>query len=529
MRKLVPRVAVPILLAAGLIYAVASVTGDERDRAARAATVVVPLIDPAAPPARVPKRPPVVMLLMDEFPVDAMLGTDGRIDPVRYPTFAALAATGTWFRNASTVYDSTTKAIPAILDSKLPVNRGQANYLSHPRTVFDLFGRRGYRIVVSQEATSLCPPRYCPGAPLHRPAIIPRLQHGRRERFARWLDSIKPGRPTFWMKHVLLPHAPYLFLPSGKQSRRSVIDPIPGMNSTPGFDDAFLTEHNRQRLALQIGYVDRQLGRLFARMIAQGTFDKALIVLGADHGIASEVGVNDRRIATSSNVDEIAPVPLFIKAPGQRRGSTSTTYANTTDIVPTMADILNLRLPYRADGRSAFSRAVRSRRQVRVILRNFRGTITVPARSMELRRQANVRRNNRLFGIGDIRSLYTGIGPNRGLLGRSPGDLSPAGQGRIRAAIAEARDLRAVSSRSVILPTQIAGPVRGGRRGGRRDIAVAVNGRIEAVGRTFYLRRSRQESFAVNVPEASLHLGRNTVEVYEVSAGGRALRLIGRS
>ena len=89
--------------------------------------------------------------------------------------------------------------------------------------------------------------------------------------------------------------------------------------------------------------------------------------------------------------------------------------------------------------------------------------------------------------------------------------------------------MRAVSARSLLLPTHIAGPMRGGRRGARRDIAVAVNGRIEAVGRTFYLRGSRQESFAVNVPEASLRLGRNAVEVYEVTARGRGLRLLGRA
>ena len=28
---------------------------------------------------------------MDEFPVDQMLGPNGKIDPVRYPNFAALA------------------------------------------------------------------------------------------------------------------------------------------------------------------------------------------------------------------------------------------------------------------------------------------------------------------------------------------------------------------------------------------------------------------------------------------------------
>ena len=174
------------------------------------------------------------MIVMDEFPIDAMLRNDGRIDPVRYPTFAALAATGTWFKNAHTVYDSTTKAIPAVLDGRLPRPRTFPNYADHPRTVFDLFGPRGYRIVKSEEATALCPPRYCRNARRSRPLILPLLQNGRRERLTRFFASIGPGRPTFWMKHVLLPHGPYLFLPSGKQTRRGFRDPLPGHEQRRG-------------------------------------------------------------------------------------------------------------------------------------------------------------------------------------------------------------------------------------------------------------------------------------------------------
>ena len=522
-----PRIILIVLVAAGVAFAVVSVTHDDSEKAAHASTAAEPIISPDAPRAQIPRRPPVVVIVMDEFPVDLMLGPDGKIDRVRYPNFAALAATGTWFKNASTVYDSTTKAIPAIFDGKLPRKEGSATYLSHPTTVFDLFAARGYRIVKSEAATSMCPPRYCPGSQQHRPAILPLLAGGRPERLARFFRQIRPGRPSFYITHVLLPHAPYLYLPSGKQTRIGYRDPAPGMNAEPGFDDRFVTQHNQQRLQLQTGYADHQLGILIRRMLRDGIFDQALIAVVADHGIAFEVGVNDRRTVTPSNIDEIAPVPMFVKAPGQRRGRTSRAYARTIDLVPTIADILNFKLPYRADGRSAFSRSVKRRRFVRMIRRDFSGTITVPARAMERRRRANVRAKLRLFGSGDIRSLYTGIGPNRSLLGRASDDLEPSGPGSVRASIVEAATLRAVRPSSALLPTQIGGPVRGGRPGARRDVAVAVNGRIEAVGRTFYLRRNQQEYFAVNVPEASLKPGRNTVEVFQVTRG--RLQLIGRA
>lgn len=522
-----PRILLTLLLAAGAAFAVVSASRDDSEKAAEASTVSSPIIDPGAAPARIPRKPHVVMIVMDEFPIDLMLGADGKIDSVRYPNFAALAATGTWFKNAHTVYDSTTKAIPAVLTGRLPRRKGDATYKSHPRTVFDLFGRRGYRIVKSEEATSLCPPRYCRGAKPRRPAILPLLQRGRRERLERFFAAIRPGKPGFYMKHVLLPHGPYQYLPSGRQTRMGYQDPVPGMNSPPGFGDRFLTQHNQQRLQLQTAYADRQLGNLFKRMVANGTFDQALIAVIADHGFSFEVGVKDRRTVTRRNIDEIAPVPMFVKAPGQRRGRTSRAYVRTTDLVPTIADLLNVKMPYRAEGRSAFSRAVTRRRFVRMIRRKFNGTITVSARRMEARRRANVRAKLRLFGSGDIRSLYTGIGPNRHLIGRNAADQNPLGLGSVRASIRGAANLRAVRPSSLLLPTQIAGPVRGGRRGAKRNVAVAVNGRIEAVGRTFYLRGSRQESFAVNVPEASLKPGRNTVEVFQLSRG--RLQLIGRA
>jgi hypothetical protein len=80
---------------------------------------------------------------------------------------------------------------------------------------------------------------------------------------------------------------------------------------------------------------------------------------------------------------------------------------------------------------------------------------------------------------------------------------------------------------SGLVPAEIAGRLRGGRPGEERNLAVAVNGRIEAVGRSFHLRGNPTEHFAVMVPEASLVEGRNSVEVLEVRPGGRLVLLAG--
>jgi hypothetical protein len=182
-----------------------------------------------------------------------------------------------------------------------------------------------------------------------------------------------------------------------------------------------------------------------------------------------------------------------------------------------------------ADGHSAFSRAVRGRRFVRMINRNFRGTVTLSARHMEARRRALVRRKVSLFGQGNIASLYTGIGPNRPLLGKAAALLRPAGLGKLRSKIVNGAAMRLVNPKSVVHATQVAGSISGGTRGAQHDLAVAVNGRIEAVGHSFHLRGSSKEDYAMMVPELALRPGRNTVALYEVTSKGTKLRLIARA
>jgi hypothetical protein len=501
--------------------------------AASSAATIAYVDDDRDSSAAVTGKPPAVLLMFDELPADLLLGPNGRIDRGRYPAFAALADAGHWFPNATTTFDSTTKAIPQIMDGRLPNAGGQPTFRGHPRSVYDLFARRGYEIRRMEAATSICPPRLCSDARRKRPAILPQLQDGRRERLTRFLASIEPReRPTFWLGHVLLPHGPYLFLPSGRQMRAGWQDLVPGTNGPAGFHSAYLALHAQQRLQLQLGFVDRQLGRLFARMRREGLFDRSLIVVTADHGISSEHGVDSRRDTTAENIDELAPVPLFVKAPNQRRGRTVRSYVRTTDVTPTIADLLDMPVTWRVEGRSAFSAAVRKRRSVLVIKRDFSGRLQVGAREMERRRATLLRTRLRRFGSGSWDRLYTRIGPSPALVGKSVGRRVVAAAGP-RGRIAARRAFGSVG-RSHVMPTQIAGTIASGPGNGTRAIAVAVNGTIEAVGETFHLRPDtlqstrHGESFSVMVPESSMRTGRNTVEVFEV-LGGRRLRLLARS
>jgi hypothetical protein len=335
-------------------------------------------------------------------------------------------------------------------------------------------------------------------------------------------------RPTLYVKHTLLPHAPYLYLPSGRRTRNGVLDPINRMNREGGYHDPFLTRHNEQRFLLQLGFVDRQVGALIERLKKTGLYDRSLVVVVSDHGEAFETGVRSRRDITYRNVDEVAPVPFFVKLPGQKRGRVSEVMARTLDVMPTIADVLNVPIGFRTDGRSAFGRAARRRRFVRIPVRDLSRTIQISRRAWIKRRRVIVRRRLRRYGSGDIASLYTGIGPNRALIGKQLAELNPAPAGGVRAGFVAGERLRQVRPKSGIMPTQLAGTIRGGRRGAKRDLAVAVNGRVEVVGRTWRLKGQRPERFALNLPEAALRPGRNRVVLLEVQPGGKSVRVLGR-
>jgi hypothetical protein len=469
-------------------------------------------------------RPPyVVLVVMDEFPGDSLLDSQRRIDPVRYPSFAALAGDATWFRNAFSVYDSTTKAVPLILDGVKPHKGSAADRRDHPHSIYEMFARHGYRVVDSEEATAICPASVCPGARTSRPAIIPNLLGGRPQRFDRWVRTIRPGRPTLWVKHLLLPHGPYLYLPDGKRTRPKPGDLLPGMNSVPGFHDEFVTRHDEQRYLLQLGFTDRLLGRLIARLKSEGIYDDTLIVATADHGIAFQSGVETRRSVSSSNVEELTPVPLFVKKPGQRRARVSDALARTLDVTPTIADVLGWKVGYRTDGHSAFGPITRHRKRVILDTRDFSSVVNVSAARWKAKRRAVVRRRLRQFGSGPIASLYTGIGPHRALIGRRVASARRATG--LQASLAQPELFADVEPSSGVMPTQIAGDIRGAGAGRRRDLALAVNGRIEAVGTSFQLTGDPTEHFAFMVPESSLRRGRNSIQILAVS-GSAGLRLL---
>ena len=109
---------------------------------------------------RITASAPLVLIVFDELSVIDLMDEHRRIDPVRYPNFAALAQHSTWFRNATTVADLTTYAVPAILTGNYPDSDLFPVVVDHPRNLFTLLGD-SYHMKMVESRTRLCPDELC--------------------------------------------------------------------------------------------------------------------------------------------------------------------------------------------------------------------------------------------------------------------------------------------------------------------------------------------------------------------------------
>ncbi|CAN5537001.1 hypothetical protein BH20ACT19_BH20ACT19_03750 [soil metagenome] len=534
-------------------------------------------------------RTPVVMVVFDELPSTSLMDARMRVDAGRYPGFAALARDATWFRGAHTIYDSTTRAVPAIMDGTYPEQEELPTSAEHPNSIFTLLGN-SHRMNVSEEATSVCPRDLCDDARLDEPLVerlgsmtsdlglvyahvvappdiesdLPsvsdtwggfggeeggeadatgagagsgdsepnaraNLNGNRRKRFEEWVAAVEGGggKPALNFKHTLLPHVPWQYLPDGRLYRQEADDPIPNL-SRQSYEDPAQFDQLQMRHLLQLGFADLELRELLARLKQTGTYDESLIVVTADHGVAFQQGRFDRRRADRDSVDEITPVPLFVKRPDQRRGVVDDSVVETTDVVPTILDVLGVERPEGMDGRSAFSAAVRERDEVRVFERGLEEEIHLSREQFEAERAQALREKVATFGVGaDGPERIYRNGPNLELIGRQAAAIDTGRDSDGEASLVDAESLEDVDTEGRVLPTWVVGRVAGGG-GPKRDIAVVVDGTVRGVGNTFELATGGGEIFAVLLPPSALRDGRNEVEVYEV-VGGESLRRMGGS
>lgn len=520
---------------------------------------------PAAPPppaAAGAKPTPVVFIVFDEFPLATLLGADGAVDALWFPAFARLSREAAWYREARSVSDDTFKAVPALLTGAYPKPPKAPWHRDYPDNLFTALAAT-HRLSVDESHTALCPPALCrPERPslsarlaglsgdlavlyAHRSlprfwaAGLPSVSHswkgfaqgagefswdalnaaagetyvdraGAFRRFA--ARAAAPGPPALHFLHTMLPHPPWVYLPSGALAF-APNEPI--VIGDKGREDRWeaapdLAAAAWQRHILQARFADRLLGELTDALKASGAWDGVLLVVAADHGAAFRPGAR-RRAWTPLTAGDIVPVPLFVKYPGDGPRGTDERPASLVDVLPTVLAVQNLSLPAGLDGSDLrrpgpypeFMDTNGARRPVT--------TGWLLARDASDRRRA-------LLGDGKTPAPLYRIGPAGRTVGRPAAALPRSERPPCEAKLHQALSVptpysKAYLSGSVACPD---GPA------GRRPVLAVVNGAAVAAG-VLGAQTGRSAPLGLMLPEEALGTGA-TPELFIGSGEGAGLR-----
>jgi arylsulfatase A-like enzyme len=336
---------------------------------------------------------------------------------------------------------------------------------------------------------------------------------GRRGVFARFLSWIDDRSARLYFLHSMLPHTELEYVPSGRQysAPSRALEPrrAPFQGASAAFADMF-----HQRYLAQVGAVDRLLGDLIARLREVGVYDKALVVITADHGASYREG-EPRRWPQQHNLSDILEVPLLIKLPDQHEGKVVDRIAETIDILPTILDVVGANASLHLEGQSlvAAGVAARSSRTYFVHQPNAdRRTIG----DLSVERARSLERKERRFGRGEVAGLYASP-RDRHLLGMNLATLPSAPD--VQITIRNLRQYAAVDWDRNPLPLFVEGRLTTSRSS-PLIVAVAINGVVAAVTQSY--RDGGAHAFGTLVPETSLRDGANAVTAVVVDESSSA-------
>jgi choline-sulfatase len=284
---------------------------------------------------------PIVLISIDTLRADHLpvYGYTG----VRTPAIDALAATSTVFERAFAHAPQTLPSHTAILTGELPFQTGVRDNVGFTLkdgqwTLAEALRDHGYATggfvsaYVLRRATKINQgfqvyDDELPAASSER--ALGQVQRDGALTLAaaeKWLDSLgAAGRrpPFFLFLHFYEPHKPYT-----PPARYAQYAPYDG----------------------EIAYADELVGRLFDRLRADKLFDKATIVLLADHG--EGLGDHGEQEHGMFLYEATTHVPLIVKLPGQRERRRVAAPVQHIDVAPTILALVGLAQPADLRGRS---------------------------------------------------------------------------------------------------------------------------------------------------------------------------------
>jgi len=522
---------------------------------------------------------PIVLVIFDEFNPTVLLDHEGKIDGVRYPHFAELASQSWWFPRATSTHPQTQFAVPAILTGKLPdENKQFPSYKDHPRNLFTMLGS-SYSMNVKETLTSLCPDSLCKaegrgfndklfasdilvviGHSLLPRAfaaeLLPPLDAGwngfartaaakvdapdnesgdaaeqqlikafgeqanrsRLDSFRDFISKSGAGKRHLDFLHVLLPHQPYEFLPSGTIYSGG---PDIGFSNDTWVDDQNLVNLAYHRYMMQVGLVDTLIGELIAHLKRSGVYDSALIIVTGDHGRAFHPGMHSRAI-TQSNGD-LLHIPLLIKMPGQKDGAISDILVSNMDILPTIAEALGIETQWDFDGESVFAKERQTDTSLHV---SFKGENFIFDRNEIVRRPLLKWQSETFPSSRSVSELFISS-PYSDLVGKNISSFEIGADIVIAAPFLKA-NLSAFANIDLkrgFLPALLQSEIEGAGASSSTWVALALNNRIVAVTPAYQAENGRK-SLASLLPESAFRQGNNHLSAFFIEGSSQAPRLI---
>ena len=491
----------------------------------------------------------VVLIIFDEFTITSLMDSDHNIDSHLFPNFAEFAKQAMWYRNATTVADGTTHAVPAILSGQygrdvLPT------YDSYPQNLFTIL-QSTHRFNVHESVTSLCPRELCfdgvdkktqsllgalqdsavlylhiitpPSYASYLPDISqgwtnflskahPEPSEDRKQTWFNFLDGLsKSTKPSLNVMHILLPHLPFQYLPDGRNYLSQAVDGLHGENWG---NDAWAVKYAWQRHLLQLSFVDKLLGTLVLRLKEESMFDDSLVIVTADHGVSFKPQ-DLRRPLSKKNYMDILPIPLFVKMPKQTIGSISDLNVETVDILPTIAEVLDIPLEKTVGGISVINQERLSTRKEKNLI-----SFDVSERRLKFPSQidekyTSVSERIEMFGEGSKNFYHFAVHKN--LIGKKVDSFNFVKN--VDSAVYTEKNFDKQIFGKGLGPNFIRGYISEDisedyQDKARLDLLLAVNGVISAKTKTFLRKGDAVRDFLFLVPESAYSSDRNSFKIY---------------
>ena len=509
--------------------------------------------EPVLPHVNTQTTTPIVFVVFDEFPLTSLLNAEGFIDEKMYPNFARLAQSSDWYRNATTVSSQTPTAIPAIVTGSMPIRGNLPTAQDYPRNLFTLFNESHELNAMGGTAT-LSPKQHVQSQStinrwrsllsdiwivylqiilphewtLNLPAATGAWGNFTgassssdelatpKKQFESFLNSIhSTQRPTLYFLHSDLPHSPWRYLPDGRRY------------STWGLDGMFVKHENwpaqksaatcaYQRHILQVALVDALLGKLISKLTTSGLYEKSLIVITADHGASFRPG-DARRAITRTNYVDIIQIPLFIKKPFQKGGRLLDWNVESIDILPTVAEILHVQIPWKVEGFAVSSSEPKSRLRKAVWNMHRKVQLEFDASSSKEMKDAVVSRIQRLgeglpFVLPLDEKLQHWMNASTREFKNDPSEK--------KVSINDQDSFKNYDPSSQDIPLLVYGRIQfRGQKTEHLILGIAINGKICAITETFNISQS-QEAFGSLIPETSLSKGQNQLQILTIPEQG---------